>query len=166
MSELRADIEENEEIIFIRQNPKVVTGQKTHSEVEGEINFRTARIKALFDCTLSKTNKKLEEIKKVHDQQLLKIFKFLKYTVTELEKSRSKHGGKNPRIHISAFVLASQFGDLLHNRVHRIKRPDSRLVILGRSTDIVILQQLFVKEYHVRFRPDVAYSIAQVRLAS
>lgn len=87
MSELRADIEENEEIIFIRQNPKVVTGQKTHSEVEGEINFRTARIKALFDCTLSKTNKKLEEIKKVHDQQLLKIFKFLKYTVTELEKS-------------------------------------------------------------------------------
>lgn len=86
-AEFRADIEEDGEITFIRQTPKVLTGQKSHSEVEDEINSRIARIKILFDQTLGKTNKKLEEIKKVHDKQLLDIFDLLKAAVIELEKS-------------------------------------------------------------------------------
>lgn len=86
-AEFRADIEEDEEITFIRQNPKVLTGQKSHSAVEDEINSRIVRIKVLFDRTLGKTNKKLEEIKRVHDKQLLDIFELLKAAVIELEKS-------------------------------------------------------------------------------
>ena len=86
-AEFRADIEDDREIIFIRQNQKVMTGQKSRSAVEDEINPRIAKIKALFDRTLDKTNKKLEEIKKVHDKQLLNIFDLLKAAVTELEKS-------------------------------------------------------------------------------
>ena len=86
-AEFRADIEDDREIIFIRQNQKVMTGQKSRSAVEDEINSRIAKIKALFDRTLDKTNKKLEEIKKVHDKQLLNIFDLLKAAVTELEKS-------------------------------------------------------------------------------
>lgn len=86
-AEFRADIEEDKEITFIRQNSKVMTGQKTHGEVENEINSHITKIKALFDCTLSKTNKKLEEIKKVHDKQILDVFELLKAAVAELEKS-------------------------------------------------------------------------------
>lgn len=86
-AEFRADIEDDSEITFIRQTPKVMTGQKSRSAVEDEINSRIAKIKALFDRTLGKTNKKLEEIKKVHDKQLLDIFDLLKATVIELEKS-------------------------------------------------------------------------------
>ena len=41
----------------------------------------------MFDRTLGKTNKKLEEIKRVHDKQLLDIFELLKAAVIELEKS-------------------------------------------------------------------------------
>lgn len=86
-TEFRADIEEDSEITFIRQNLKVMTGQKSRSAVEEEINSHIVRIKALFDRTLGKTNKKLEEIKKVHDKQLLDVFNLLKTAVTELEKS-------------------------------------------------------------------------------
>lgn len=85
--ELRADIEEDKEIKFIRCNPKVMTGQKSRSEVENEINTRIANIEALFDRTLRKTNKKLEEIKKIHDGQIIEIFGFLKAAVAELESS-------------------------------------------------------------------------------
>ena len=87
VAEFRADIEDDREITFIRQNSIVMTGQKSHSAVEDEINSRIAKIKVLFDSTLDKTNKKLEEIKKVHDKQLLDIFDLLKAAVTELEKS-------------------------------------------------------------------------------
>ena len=86
-AEFRADIEEDGEITLIRQNSRVMTGQKTHSEVINEINSRIAKIRLLFARTLSKTNKKLEEIKKVYDEQLLGIFGFLKVVVAELEKS-------------------------------------------------------------------------------
>lgn len=85
--EFRADIEDDKEITFIRRNPKVMTGQKSHYEVENEINSRIANIKALFDRTLRKTNKKLEEIKSVHDKQILEIFGMLKTAVAELESS-------------------------------------------------------------------------------
>ena len=64
-----------------------MTGQKSHYEVENEINSRIANIKALFDCTLRKTNKRLEEIKSVHDKQILAIFGLLKTAVAELESS-------------------------------------------------------------------------------
>lgn len=85
--EFRADIEDDKEITFIRKNPKVMTGQKSHYEVENEINSRIANIKALFDRTLRKTNKKLEEIKSIHDKQILEIFGLLKAAVAELESS-------------------------------------------------------------------------------
>ena len=85
--ELRADIEEDKEITFIRRNPKVMTGQKSHYEVENEINSRIANIKALFERSLRKTNKKLEEIKKIHDGQIIEIFGLLKSAVEELESS-------------------------------------------------------------------------------
>ena len=64
-----------------------MTGQKSRSEVENEINTRIANIEALFDRTLRKTNKKLEEIKKIHDGQIIEIFGFLKAAVAELESS-------------------------------------------------------------------------------
>lgn len=85
--EFRADIEEDREIIFIRRNPKVMTGQKSHHEVEQEINSRIEHIKALFNRTLQKTNRKLEEIKEVHDGQILEIFGLLKAAVEELESA-------------------------------------------------------------------------------
>ena len=85
--EFRADIEDDREITFIRSNQKVMTGQKNRYEVENEINSRIANIKALFERTLRKTNKKLEEIKRVHDNQILEIFGLLKVAVAELESS-------------------------------------------------------------------------------
>lgn len=87
ISEFRADIESDKQIIFIRNNPIVMTGQKSHGEVQEEINDLIIGIKSLFRQTLNKTNRKMEEIKKVHDKQLLDIFEFLKAAVTELEKS-------------------------------------------------------------------------------
>lgn len=85
--EFRADIEDDREIVFIRQNPRVHTGQKSHIEVENEISRRISNIKNLFERTLRKTNKKLEEIKAKHDSQILDIFGYLKSAVVELENS-------------------------------------------------------------------------------
>lgn len=85
--DFRADIEEDKEISFIRKNPKVQTGQKSHSEVENEINTRISNIKNLFERTLRKTNKKLEEIKATHDCQISDVFGVLKSAVAELESS-------------------------------------------------------------------------------
>lgn len=87
ISEFRADIEENSEIQFIRKNPKVMTGQRSPSDVMDEINRRMDSIKCLFDKTLRKTNHQLEGIKKKHDQQLVDIFSVLKSTIAELENS-------------------------------------------------------------------------------
>lgn len=87
MGEFRADIEADREIAFIRANPKVSTGQKSHAEVEAEINGRISRIKTLFDGTLKKTNSKLNEIKSIHDKQVLEVIGFLKAAVVELENS-------------------------------------------------------------------------------
>ena len=85
--EFRADIEESSEIRFIRQNPKVETGQKSHAEVENEINERISKIEDLFKCTLYKANKKLQAIKFNHDRQLIEVMGYLKTSVTELERS-------------------------------------------------------------------------------
>lgn len=85
--EFIADIEDDNEIIFIRANPKVMTGQKSRSEVENEIYYRAGRVKAAFDSALQKTNKKLEEIKQNHDMQITEIFEVLKSVVTELEST-------------------------------------------------------------------------------
>lgn len=86
--EFKADIDdENEEVAFIRRTPKVLIGQKSPSEVEAEIDSRIKRIKVLFDRALDKTNKKLEEIKQEHDEQLLDIFDRLKAAVNELEEA-------------------------------------------------------------------------------
>lgn len=87
MGEFRADIEDDKDIVFIRKNPRVMTGTKSRYEVEAEINDRAARIQRLFDRTLRKTNEKLEEIKSVHDRQLGEIFSLLKSVVVNLENS-------------------------------------------------------------------------------
>lgn len=86
-SDLRADIEENPEIRFIRSHPKVSTGQKNPFEVHEEIDKRVKNIKKVFGISLNKTNKKLEEIKSVHDDQIIQIFNVLKNVVVDLEKT-------------------------------------------------------------------------------
>jgi len=86
-NEFKADIEEDNEISFIRSHPKVETGQKSHYEVENEINNRIYRIKVLFDRTLYKTNNKLEEIKTIHDGQVNEIFRYLQSAIIKLESS-------------------------------------------------------------------------------
>ena len=87
VSSFIASIEADEEISYLREKEIVVTEQRSRIEVENEINSRVAKIKALFDRNLEKTNKKLEKIKTVHDKQLLTIFEFLKAAVIELEES-------------------------------------------------------------------------------
>lgn len=83
----RKDIERDSDVIFIRKTQKVMTGQRSRTEVEYEINERTDSIKNLFERTLCKTNKQLEEIKEVNDLQIRTVFGFLKSSVEELESS-------------------------------------------------------------------------------
>lgn len=83
----QVEIESDDEISFIRSNPKVNTGQKSHSEVLTEISNRVTRIKSVFDTTLKKTNDELERIKAKHDEQLLSIYGCLRTIVADLERS-------------------------------------------------------------------------------
>ena len=83
----QVEIESDDEITFIRSNPKVKTGQKSHSEVLAEISNRVTRIKSIFDKTLKKTNDELERIKAKHDEQILSIYDCLRTIVSDLEKS-------------------------------------------------------------------------------
>ena len=87
IAEFQAEIELDDEITFIRSNPKVKTGQKSHAEVLAEISNRITRIKSVFDATLKKTNDELERIKANHDKQILSIYGCLRTIVTNLEKS-------------------------------------------------------------------------------
>lgn len=87
IAEFQAEIELDDEITFIRSNPKVKTGQKSHAEVLAEISDRITRIKSVFDATLKKTNDELERIKANHDKQILSIYGCLRTIVTNLEKS-------------------------------------------------------------------------------
>lgn len=87
VSDFRADIEADKDVTFIRVNRKIMTGQRSRAEVEYEINERTDSIKSLFERTLCKTNRQLEEIKAVHDAQIRTVFGFLKSSVEELENS-------------------------------------------------------------------------------
>lgn len=87
IGDFRADIEDDNEIQFVRANHKVRTGQRSPSDVMNEINRRIDHIKGLFDSALRKTNHQLEMIKQQHDQQLVDIFNILKGTITELENS-------------------------------------------------------------------------------
>lgn len=83
----QVEIESDDEITFIRSNPKVKTGQKSHSEVLAEISTRVTRIKSVFGKTLKKTNDELERIKAKHDEQILSIYDCLRTIVSDLEKS-------------------------------------------------------------------------------
>lgn len=87
ISEFRADIEEDSEIQFVRANPKIMTGQRSPSDVMDEINKRTDHIAGVFNSALEKTNQQLEIIKEKYDQQLVDIFNVLKGAITELEIS-------------------------------------------------------------------------------
>lgn len=87
VSDFRADIEADKYVTFIRGEEKIMTGQRSRAEVEYEINERTDSIKNLFERTLCKINKQLEEIKAVHDSQICAVFGFLKSSVEELESS-------------------------------------------------------------------------------
>ena len=102
ISDFRADIEADEEFSYLREKNKVATGQKSRTEVENEIDSRVAKIKALFDRTLDKTNKTLEDIKTVHDRQLLTIFEFLKAAVLNL-KSLEFSSKANTSLRIASF---------------------------------------------------------------
>lgn len=90
----RADIEEDEEIVFIRNNPKVGTKQRDPSDVEQEINARSSNIKSLFERTLDKLNKKLEEIQTTYNGHIREIFAVLKDIVAELERLGEFEQGK------------------------------------------------------------------------
>lgn len=87
VSEFRADIDSDSEIMFIRSNDIVHTGQKSDDEVMAEIDKKIEHIKNLFGDTIQKTNEKLESIKKVHDGQLANIFDILNSIVKKLETS-------------------------------------------------------------------------------
>lgn len=96
ISDFRADIDSDDEICFVRNNDRVSTGQKSHSEVESEIVRRTNHIKGVFDRAIRKTNTKLKSIKDIHDGQLVEIFTILKSIVEDLENSDIfKHGEYN-----------------------------------------------------------------------
>lgn len=85
--EFKKDVEESKEVIYIEQNPIVFTQQKSHNEVENEINSLITNISETFECALNKINQKLEKIKKGHDKQVLDVSEFLRTAVTELEES-------------------------------------------------------------------------------
>lgn len=82
-----AEIESDRVIAFIRSHPKVMTGQKTKSEVKSEISNYVTHIESLFDSTLKKTNDKLEQIKKKHDNQIKDIYSCLRTIVGDLKNS-------------------------------------------------------------------------------
>lgn len=90
----QVEIEADEEIRFIRENPKVKTGQRSNEQVLAEISGRVERIKALFDRALKKTNAELERIREKHDDQILEIYACLKTIVTGLERSGIFDQGK------------------------------------------------------------------------
>ena len=94
ISNFQADIEDDEEIKFIRRNPIVQTGQRSRSEVENEIDTRITHIKNLFDCKLRQINEELENIKAGHDKQINKVISILQSAVAELERSGLFNQGK------------------------------------------------------------------------
>ena len=73
ITDFQVEIEADDGITFIRSNPKVKTGQKTHAEVLDEISNRVKHIKSVFDAALKKTNNELEKIKTNHDKQILSM---------------------------------------------------------------------------------------------
>ena len=80
ITDFQVEIEADDGITFIRSNPKVKTGQKTHAEV------LVKHIKSVFDAALKKTNNELEKIKTNHDKQILSIYGCLRTIVTDLER--------------------------------------------------------------------------------
>lgn len=87
IGEFRADIEDDSEITFIRPGRKIMTGQRSPSDVMDEINKLVDHIRGVFDSALRNTNDMLKNIKKKYDQQLVDIFNILKGTITELENA-------------------------------------------------------------------------------
>mgnify|MGYP000268962371 CR=1 FL=1 len=87
ITDFQVEIEAADAITFIRRNPKVKTGQKTHDEVLAEISNLVTRIKSVFDATFKKTNDELERIKADHDKQILCIYGCLRTIVANLERS-------------------------------------------------------------------------------
>lgn len=87
VSDFRADIESNSDIRYIRQNRKIMTGQRSRHEVEQEIQKRASRIKRVFQATLTKINATLTTIGDKHDKQIMDIFGILQSAVSELERS-------------------------------------------------------------------------------
>lgn len=86
ITDFQVEIEADDGITFIRSNPKVKTGQKTHAEVLDEISNLVKHIKSVFDAALKKTNNELEKIKTNHDKQILSIYGCLRTIVTDLER--------------------------------------------------------------------------------
>lgn len=87
IAEFRADIENDETILFLRSHERIYTGQKSREEVDREIKAMLSKIKKVFKNTLKETNGKLEEIKEKHDGQLIEIFEVLQDVINKLEES-------------------------------------------------------------------------------
>ena len=94
MGKFQAEIESDPVISSMRANKIINTGQKEHWQVEEEIKEKVRHIKDLFDDALCRTSKKVEEINKVNDIQIKKIFEELKKIVKEIEASGVLEEGK------------------------------------------------------------------------
>ena len=85
--EFRADIEDDETIIFIRNNREVKTNGRSSDAVDKEIKELVSKTENVFNKAYTKIGNKLQEIKKIHDGQILEIFRILEKIVSDLEKS-------------------------------------------------------------------------------
>lgn len=86
-TDFMADTEDDETIIFIRNNPIVKTNGKSVDTVDKEIKELVSKTENVFNKAYAKISNKLQEIKKVHDGQILEIFRILEKIVSDLEKS-------------------------------------------------------------------------------
>lgn len=84
---IRDEIESDETIIFIRNNPIVNTNGKTPDVVNKEIRELVNKTKRVFQKAYDKTKQKLMEIEKIHNGQIVEIFNVLKKIVSDLEIS-------------------------------------------------------------------------------
>lgn len=85
IADFKSDIDNDENIEFIRRNPKVKTGQKSRQEVEAYIQNLISEIGKLYKDAYTKTRAKLIEINKKHNEQIDDIFFILKKVISELE---------------------------------------------------------------------------------
>lgn len=87
IGDVHADVEDNRYVSYIRTNPKVYIGNKSHAAVEKKIKKMSLRVEKVFDKALGDISKKLEKIQKKHGRQIDEVFGKLKHFVEELENA-------------------------------------------------------------------------------